>query len=85
MVDGTIPTAGPTLSTPNLTTQQVCATCKFWQNQRCHCHPPVVWVISEEKRITTFPMTNAGDWCGEHQFQVRVQDQFVVKQTYNLP
>ena len=81
------PTTNPTLSAPQLSAQQVCANCKFWQNQRCHCHPPILFCTEDGEggEASKFPLTKPDDWCGEHQFQTRVQDQLVVKQSYNLP
>jgi hypothetical protein len=75
----------PTLSQPQFSTQQVCANCRFWQNQMCHRYPPTVYDKVGDGGRTLFPLTGAGDWCGEYQPQIHVQSQFVVKQTYNLP
>ena len=80
MIENQPPSACPNLSTPQFSTQQVCANCKFWQVSLCHRYPP-----TGDGETMVFPTTKPGDWCGEYQFQTRVQDQFIVKQTYNLP
>lgn len=74
--------SSPTLSTPQFSTQQVCANCKFWKDTLCHRYPPV---YDREAGRSAFPGTLPESWCGEYQFQTRVQDQLTVKQTYNLP
>ena len=79
------PTTNPTLSAPQLSAQQVCANCKFWQAKRCHRYPPYTYESEGTLELSRFPLTAPGDWCGEHLFQVHVQDQFIVKQTFNLP
>ena len=80
MTESSAPTLSPTLFQPQFSTHQVCANCKFWQNQMCHRNPPTT-----DCETTAFPRTKPEDWCGEHAFQTKVQDQLVVKQTYNLP
>ena len=87
MIENQAPTASPNLSAPQFSTQQVCATCKFWQEQRCHRYPPVLTHTESEMgiEIAQFPHTGPGYWCGEYAFQTRVQGPLVVKQTYNLP
>jgi len=84
MIESSAPTANPTLSQPNFSTQNACANCKYWQDQRCHRYPPIS-IETDTGETYKFPIMQPGDWCGEHAFQTKVHDQFVIKQTYNLP
>ena len=87
MTESSTPVINPNLSDPQFSAQKVCANCKYWQSQvkTCHRYPPVTYYTEGGIELSKFPLAKVGDWCGEHQFQVHVQDQFVVKQTFNLP
>ena len=58
-----------------------CSTCRHWvatdwttddkaprapTHGNCHCHPPQVVTPAPGRRITVFPITDAGEGCGEH-------------------
>lgn len=55
-----------------------CETCRFWAgtthgNQLradCRAHPPAFTTV----RNTVWPMTQADDWCGEHQSKEQSDD-----------
>lgn len=49
-----------------------CLRCRFWtgfvtkeNHGHCRRYPPVIW--RDQYKEGDFPITKAGDWCGEFQ------------------
>ena len=51
---------------------QNCSNCKFWkkyfQDGTCQKHTPNIIPI-DGGWVTKFPVTDAIDWCGEHEYK----------------
>ncbi len=52
--------------------QRECATCQWWEEGKCHRHPPqmVLYPLGNQHPITYtptsyWPYVLATDWCGE--------------------
>jgi len=43
---------------------KTCATCKYYEDNRCHGFPPVIYRFHTERE---FPFVKTDDWCGHFQ------------------